>query len=68
MLVTWEIWCERNIRVFRNQEIDMAQLLAKNDEIKLWSIHGEKNIARISSFLLFLSSSSSSSFTASMEL
>ena len=29
LLVTWEIWCERSRRVFRNQEKTMSQLLAK---------------------------------------
>lgn len=36
MLVAWEIWCERNRRVFRNQEKSLQQLLDKiQNEIKL---------------------------------
>jgi phage/plasmid-associated DNA primase len=49
MLVAWEIWCERNRRVFRNQEKTLQQLLDKiHDEVKLWRICGATNIARLS--------------------
>ena len=49
LLVAWEIWCEHNRRVFRSQEKTMLQLLAKiQDEIKLWSMCGAKDITRIS--------------------
>lgn len=42
-------WCERNRRVFRNQEKSLPQLLDKiHDEIKLWKICGATNIVRLS--------------------
>lgn len=50
MLVAWDIWRERNKKVFRNREIDMPQLLAKKkrgDQVVVY-LRGKKNITRIS--------------------
>lgn len=48
LLVAWEIWCERNRQVFRNQQKPLPQLLDKiHDAIKLWKICGATNIARL---------------------
>lgn len=51
MLLCWEVWCERNRRVFENEELLMSQLMMKVlDEVQLWSACGAKDIV----FSLFL--------------
>jgi hypothetical protein len=48
MLLSWEIWCERNMRVFKDKELQIPQLTARiMDEIHTWSACGAKNLARI---------------------
>lgn len=48
MLLSWEIWCERNRRVFKDKELQIPQLTARiMDEIHTWSACGAKNLARI---------------------
>uniref|UniRef100_A0A0E0Q608 Reverse transcriptase zinc-binding domain-containing protein n=1 Tax=Oryza rufipogon TaxID=4529 RepID=A0A0E0Q608_ORYRU len=48
MLLCWEVWCERNRRVFKDTELSMLQLVAKVlDEVQLWSACGAKDIVRI---------------------
>jgi hypothetical protein len=48
MLLCWEVWYERNRRVFKDTELSMLQLVAKVlDEVQLWSACGAKDIVRI---------------------
>ncbi len=48
MLLSWEIWCERNRRVFKDKALQIPQLTARiMDEIHTWSACGAKYLARI---------------------
>jgi hypothetical protein len=48
MLVSWEIWKERNARVFRNTYSTATMLLEKiKGEVALWSIAGARTISNI---------------------
>jgi hypothetical protein len=48
MLLGWEIWCERNRRVFRNKELAMSHLVTKIvDEINIWIGCGTKYLGRL---------------------
>jgi hypothetical protein len=43
MLVSWEIWKERNARVFTNKSLPANMLLVKiREEVNLWSLAGAK--------------------------
>uniref|UniRef100_A0A8R7R329 Reverse transcriptase zinc-binding domain-containing protein n=1 Tax=Triticum urartu TaxID=4572 RepID=A0A8R7R329_TRIUA len=45
MLVSWEIWKERNARVFRNSATPTAVLVRNiKEEVKLWVMAGAKNL------------------------
>jgi hypothetical protein len=51
LLVTWELWNERNVRVFNNKHATVAVILEKiKNEARLWVIVGAKH----SMFLLYL--------------
>ena len=48
MLVSWEIWNERNARVFRNKYAPPMALLAKiKTEARLWVLAGAKRLGEI---------------------
>ena len=41
MLTSWEIWRERNRRIFQREELSVAALVAKvRDEAMLWNVAG----------------------------
>lgn len=43
ILLSWEIWCRRNWRVFRSKELRMSQPVTKIlDEINIWIVCGGK--------------------------
>uniref|UniRef100_J3N9Y1 Reverse transcriptase zinc-binding domain-containing protein n=1 Tax=Oryza brachyantha TaxID=4533 RepID=J3N9Y1_ORYBR len=43
MLVIWQIWCERNHRVFQRKELSLQQILTRiKDEIGIWKACGAK--------------------------
>lgn len=45
MLLCWEIWCERNRRVFKDIALQIPQLVTKIlDEIHVWTACGAKNL------------------------
>ena len=45
ILVIWEIWCERNARVFRKRETSAPGLLAKiKSEAGAWALAGAKDL------------------------
>ena len=45
LLVIWEIWCERNARVFRKQETSVPGLLSKiKNEAAVWALAGAKDL------------------------
>lgn len=46
MLVSWEIWKERNARVFRNNASTLSMLVTKiKDEAAIWSLAGAKALS-----------------------
>jgi hypothetical protein len=48
MLVSWEIWKERNARVFSNNAPTMAMVVNKiKDEAALWSLAGAKALSNV---------------------
>ena len=48
MLVSWEIWLERNARVFQNKAITATMLLQKiKNEVVLWSTAGAKALCNV---------------------
>ena len=48
MLISWEIWKERNARVFRNTAVPVGVIVAKiKDECSLWSLAGAKHLCNI---------------------
>ena len=48
MLVSWEIWKERNARVFRSNSITVDMLVNKiKDEAHMWCFAGAKAISCI---------------------
>jgi hypothetical protein len=48
MLVSWEIWKERNPRVFSNNASTMAMVIDKiKDEAALWSLAGAKALSNV---------------------
>ena len=43
MLITWEVWKERNARIFNRQETSVTMLLEKiKAEANLWIVAGAK--------------------------
>ena len=45
MLISWEIWTERNARVFRNTAVPSMVLISKiKDEVSLWALAGAKQL------------------------
>ena len=45
LLVSWEIWCERNARVFNKNDIPFFVLLEKiKKEARLWVLAGAKRL------------------------
>jgi hypothetical protein len=50
ILITWEIWKERNARVFNNKSSMASALLQRiKDESENWIMAGTKHLADISS-------------------
>lgn len=48
MLVCWEIWKERNARIFEHKESATAQLLQKiKDEARVWVMAGAKHVSNL---------------------
>jgi hypothetical protein len=48
ILISWEVWKERNTRVFNNKATTAPMLVAKiKDEIALWSLAGAKALSNI---------------------
>jgi hypothetical protein len=49
ILITWEIWKERNARVFNNKASMPAALMQRiKDESKNWIMEGAKHLAELS--------------------
>jgi hypothetical protein len=50
MLVSWEIWKERNAHVFRNNASTLSMLVTKiKDEATIWSLAGAKALSVVMS-------------------
>ena len=48
LLTSWEIWNERNARVFRNKHASSINMLAKiKYEAKLWVLAGAKHLGEV---------------------
>uniref|UniRef100_A0ACD6AK74 Uncharacterized protein n=1 Tax=Avena sativa TaxID=4498 RepID=A0ACD6AK74_AVESA len=47
MLITWEIWKERNERVFNNKSSLPTEVMRRIKEGKDWIIAGAKNLAEL---------------------
>jgi hypothetical protein len=48
MFVSWEVWKEINVRVFRNNSIAMTMIINKiKEEAALWSLASAKEISNI---------------------
>jgi hypothetical protein len=48
MLISWEIWKERNARVFRNTYTTSSFIIIKiKEEIALWSLVGAKAVGNV---------------------
>jgi hypothetical protein len=48
MLISWEIWKERNVRVFRNTYTTSSFIVVKiKEEIALWSLAGAKAVGNV---------------------
>ena len=48
LLATWEIWNERNARVFKNKHSSPLTILSKiKHEAKLWVLAGAKRLGEI---------------------
>jgi hypothetical protein len=48
MLISWEIWMERNTHVFRNTYTTSSFIIIKiNEEIALWSLAGAKTAGNV---------------------
>lgn len=48
LLVDWEIWRERNARIFRGKEATTHQIINQvQDELGCWSLTGAKHVARL---------------------
>jgi hypothetical protein len=46
MLVLWEVWLERNARVFNHHESSIPSILAKiKSEISVWVAAGARDLA-----------------------
>uniref|UniRef100_A0A3B6FNS0 Uncharacterized protein n=1 Tax=Triticum aestivum TaxID=4565 RepID=A0A3B6FNS0_WHEAT len=46
MLISWEIWSERNARIFRNTAAPSAALVSKiKEELSLWALAGAKHLS-----------------------
>jgi hypothetical protein len=45
LLVAWEIWNERNVRVFKNKHASPTVILEKvRNEARLWALAGAKHV------------------------
>jgi hypothetical protein len=50
MLVLWEVWLERNARVFNHHESSIPSILAKiKSEISVWVAAGTRDLAILES-------------------
>jgi hypothetical protein len=48
LLISWEIWCERNARVFRNKNAPSIVVLDKvKCEARLWVLAGAKRLCTL---------------------
>ena len=48
LLISWEIWNERNARVFRNKYKSSISIFSKiKNEAKLWVIAGAKSLEEL---------------------
>jgi hypothetical protein len=48
MLVSWEIWKERNVWVFRNQAMKLNMIVSKiKEDVVLWCQAGAKALCNI---------------------
>jgi hypothetical protein len=48
LLISWEIWCERNARVFRNKHAPSIVVLDKvKCEARLWVLAGAKRLGAL---------------------
>jgi hypothetical protein len=48
LLVSWEIWCEHNARVFRNKQAPSIVILDKvKCEARLWVLAGAKRLEEL---------------------
>jgi hypothetical protein len=48
MLISWEIWKERNARVFRNKASTTDMVITKiKDEVAMWSMAGAKALSNV---------------------
>ena len=45
MLISWEVWSERNARVFRNSAAPSMTIISKiKQEVSLWALAGAKHL------------------------
>ncbi|KAF7055568.1 hypothetical protein CFC21_063086 [Triticum aestivum] len=45
MLISWEVWLERNARVFRNSATPCMVIISKiKQEVSLWALAGAKHL------------------------
>uniref|UniRef100_A0A453SEU3 Uncharacterized protein n=1 Tax=Aegilops tauschii subsp. strangulata TaxID=200361 RepID=A0A453SEU3_AEGTS len=48
MLISWEIWKERNARVFRNTAVPVGVIVAKiKEEASMWCLAGAKILSNV---------------------
>jgi hypothetical protein len=48
LLISWEIWCERNARVFRKKNAPSMVVLDKvKSEARLWVLAGAKRLGTL---------------------
>ncbi|KAF8722512.1 hypothetical protein HU200_022339 [Digitaria exilis] len=47
ILVAWTVWCERNARIFNEQEKPIARIIDIKDTARLWDAAGAKHLAAL---------------------
>ncbi|KAF6996655.1 hypothetical protein CFC21_012973 [Triticum aestivum] len=55
MLISWEIWSERNARVFRKTDVpSMVIINMIKEEVSLWALAGTKHLSIVMPFYFAL--------------